>query len=145
MVKVRPHDYLKSRSVFTVAIENLADATDRSIGIAIPARYEVPMGVEDRLSGCLADVGADVHGIATGLALDPLDLLMEEWTECRQRSRIALREIPGMRLRYDECVSQCHGIEILDGQVEHVLAARSRPTFLGMVDQITKSTIQFYE
>lgn len=117
MVTVRPHDYLKSRSVFPVAIENLADATDRSIGVAIPARYEVPMGVEDRLSGCLADVGADVHGIATGLALDPLDLFVEERTECRQRSRIAPREIPGMRLGYDEGMSRRHRIEILDSEV----------------------------
>ena len=75
------------------------------------------MGVEDRLPSSFTDVGADVHGIATGLTLDPLDLLMKERTECRQRSRIALCEISGMRLGYDQCVPWSHGIEILDGEV----------------------------
>ena len=117
MYDVRPHDYLKSRSIRTVAIENLADATDRSIGIAVPSRDQVPMSVEDRLPSGFTDVGADVHGIATGLTLDPLNLFMKERTECRQRSRIALREIPGMRLGYDEGMSRRHRIEILDGEV----------------------------
>lgn len=106
MVRVRPHNYLKSRSVFPITVENLANATDRSIGIAIPARYEVPMGVEDRLSGSLADVGADVHGIATGLTFDTIDLLAEEDTQGIEILTITMGEIPGMSLGYDEGVSR---------------------------------------
>ena len=117
MVKVRPHDYLKSRSVFTVAIENLADAPDRSIGVAIPTGDEVPVGVEDRLPGCLPDVGADVHGITTGLTLDTIDLLAEEYPQGIEIITITMGEIPGMSLGYHEGVSRSHGIEILDGQV----------------------------
>ena len=75
------------------------------------------MGVENRLSGGLTDVGADVHGIATGLDLDTIHLLAKEDSEGIEFITITVGEIIGMSLGYDEGVSRRHGIEILDGEV----------------------------
>ncbi len=99
------------------------------------------MGVKDGLAGSRSYVGADVHGIATGLRHDAIDLLTEEQAESIKIVAIATQEIVGMVLGDDQGVPRCHGIEILDGDVMHVLTARSRPTFLGMPDQPTESTI----
>lgn len=142
---VRRNDYLKSRSVFTVAIENLADATDRSIGVAIPPRDQVPVRVVDGLTRCRSYVGADVHAIATGLPHDAINLLAEEYPECVQMVTIAGDEILRVLFRDNQGVTGSNRIEILYGEVMHVLTARSRVTFIGMPDQMTKSTIQFYE
>lgn len=139
MVKVRPHDYLKSRSVFTVAIENLADATDRSIGITIPPRDQVPMGVVDGLTGGSSDVGADVHAVATGLLHDAIHLLAEEDPECVQIVTVTGGEIDRVSLGDDQGMARSDGVEILDGEVMHVLTARSRLTFLEASDQPTES------
>ncbi len=103
------------------------------------------MGVENRLACSLTNVGANVHGIATSFAFDTIHLLTKKDSKCIQIIAIALSKVIGMSLGYDESVSWCHGIQILNGKVMHVLAARSRPTFSRMLDQATKTTTQIYE
>ena len=75
------------------------------------------MGMEDRLPSSFTDVGADVHGIASGLTFDAIDLLAEEDSQGIKIITITMGEIPGMSLGYDEGVSRRYGIEILDGEV----------------------------
>ena len=103
------------------------------------------MGVVDGLTRGRSDVGADVHSITTGLIHDAIHLLVEEDPECVKIVTITSGEIGRMSLWDDQSVTRCHGIEIFDGEVMHVLPARSRVTSIRMPDQMTKSTIQFYE
>jgi|TARA_A200000159_G_scaffold59532_1_gene55141 hypothetical protein len=93
MSDIRPHDYLKSRSIIPFAIKNFANATDRSISIAMPTRDEVPMSVEHRLTRSLTNVGANVHGIATGFAFDTINLLTKKDSKCIQIIAIALGKV----------------------------------------------------
>ena len=130
-------------SIRTVAIENLADPSDGCVGVTEPPRDEMPMGVVDRLSSRRSDVGADVHTIATRLRHDAIDLLPKEQAEVIQGIAIAGREVDRVILRDDEGVSIDHWEQILDGEVMHVLAARSRPTFLGSRDQSTESATRY--
>ncbi|MDA8580380.1 hypothetical protein N9L01_00265 [bacterium] len=51
------------------------------------------MGVENRLACGLTNVGANVHGIATGFAFDTINLLTKKDSKCIQIIAIALGKV----------------------------------------------------